>query len=271
MNPNSLRLVAFLLFTVLIAMGLPLLSECKAEYNLATREEELILFSTASEVKLGRSLARKIENKFKVCKDIQLQERVEKIGQRLVSICDRKDITYCFTVLESEKVNAFALPGGYVYVNEGLIEKTDSDDEIAAVLAHEIGHIVARHSIKRLQASLGYNLLSILALVATKDARFKRGSDFAFYQIMLGYSREDELLADRLAVKYVQRAGYNPEAIIVFLEKLRQIEKEAPLRPLMPGYVRTHPYLPARLAAVKQEVYGRMDFNDYINRVNSDK
>lgn len=255
------------MFSLIISFCL--FSECRAEYNLATKEEEHLFFNTAREVKLGCSLAQKIETKYKVSKNAQVQERVDKIGQRLASICDRKDITYSFTVLESEKVNAFALPGGYVYVNAGLIEKTDSDDEIAGVLAHEVGHIVARHSVKRLQAALGYNLISILALVATKDVRFKRGVDLAFNQVMLGYSREDELLADRLAVKYVQRAGYDPQAVFTFLEKLKQIEKEAPLEPLMARYIRTHPYLPERIAAAKQEVYGKMDFNDYINRSNN--
>ncbi|MBU4141127.1 MAG: M48 family metalloprotease, partial [Candidatus Omnitrophica bacterium] len=106
----------------------------------------------------------------------------------------------------------------------------------------------------------------ILALVATKDVRFKRWADLAFNQIMLGYSREDEFLADRLAVKYVKKSGYNPEAVITFLEKLKQIQKELPLRPLIANYARTHPYLPERIAAAKQEVFGKMDFNDYINR-----
>ena len=249
-----------------LIMSLFLFSECSAEYNLATKKEERIFFSTASEVKLGRSLAKKVEKRFKTCKDAQIQERVDKIGQKLATVCGRKDITYRFTALEGDKVNAFALPGGYVYVNRGVVEKADSDDEIAAVLAHEIGHIAARHSIKRLQASLGYNLLSILALAATKDVRFKRGADLAFNQIMLGYSREDEFLADRLAVKYVQKSGYDPEAVITFLEKLKQIQKELPLRPLIANYARTHPYLPERIAAAKQEVFGKMDFNDYINR-----
>ena len=253
-------------FSLMISFGL--LSECRAEYSLATKEEEHLLFNTAREVKLGQSLVQQVEKKFKPCKDAQLQERVDKIGQKLASVCDRKDVTYFFTVLDSKKVNAFALPGGYVYINKGLVKKTDCDDEIAGVLAHEIGHIVARHSIKRLQASLGYSLISILALAATRDARFKRGTDLAFNQVMLGYSREDELLADRLAVKYTKKAGYNPEAVFTFLVKLKQIQKEAPRKPLMASFVRTHPYLPERIAAVRQEVYGKMDFNDYINRPN---
>jgi len=243
-----------------------LFSQCSAEYNLATKKEELLLFSTAREVSLGRSIAKGVEKRFKACKDAKLQERLGRIGQRLVSVCDREDISFFFTVLEDKRINAFALPGGYVYVSRKLLEETDSDDEIAAVLAHEIGHIAARHSIKRLQASLGYSLLSILALAATKDPRFKRGTDLAFSQVMLGYSREDELLADKLAVEYMQESGYNPEAIITFLKKLKQIEKEKPRRTLIPSFARTHPYLPERIGAAKQEIYGKMDFNDYINK-----
>lgn len=248
-----------------LLISLNFLPECAAEYNLATGKEETILFSTAKEVKLGRSIAQKIEKRFELSRDVQLQERLEEIGQKLVLVSDRKDIIYCFRVLENEEVNAFALPGGYVYANTGLIEETKSDDELAGVLAHEIGHIVARHSVKRLQTALGYNLISMLALAVTRDARFKRGADLAFAQIMLGYSREDEFLADELAVKYMREAGYQPEAVISFLEKLRQLEKERPLRPLLPNWVRSHPYLPERIAAAKQSVYGKMDFGDYIN------
>ena len=242
--------------------------QCFAEYNLATKEEEHLFFSTASEVRLGRALAQKIEKEYKIYHDPKMEADVQRIGQKLASVCDRKDITYCFTVLDEEKENAFSLPGGYIYVNRGLIEKTASDDEIAACLAHEIVHIVARHSIKRLQASLGYNLISILALATTKDVRFKRGTDLAFTQLILGYSREDEVSADQIAVKYLRQAGYDPQAIINFLQKLKQLEKEAPLLPLVAPYARTHPFIPERIAAVKQEIYGKIDFNDYINRRN---
>ncbi|MBN2096882.1 MAG: M48 family metalloprotease [Candidatus Omnitrophica bacterium] len=252
----------------LVSFSLPFLLSCtgRAEYNLATEEEEHLLFSTESEIKLGRSLARQVESKFKICKDAQIQKRVGEIGKKLVDACDRKDISYSFTALEDEKVNAFALPGGYIYINTGALEKADSDDEIAGVLAHEIGHITARHSMKRLQASLGYNLISILAIAAAKDARYKRGADLAFDQIMLGYSREDEFMADRLAIKYLKKSQYDAQAVVSFLEKLRQIEKEAPLKPLVARYYRSHPYLPERISSAKQELYGKMDFTDYINK-----
>jgi len=251
------------LLTLAFTLGLPFV--CQAEYSLATNEQEYLLFSTASEVKLGQNLALKIESKFDFFNDEQLQERLDKIGQDLAAVCDRKDIIYCFRAIKGERANAFALPGGYIYVHQGLLDKLDSDDEIAAVLAHELGHIVCRHSVKRLQSALGYNLLSILTFAATKDLRFKRGTDMAFGQIMLGYSREDELMADKLAVKYLRKAGYNALAAVSVLEKLKQIEKEAPLRGLIPAYARTHPFLPERIARIREEIYGKMDFKDYIN------
>ncbi len=255
----------FKICVFLLAITFGLSAQGNAEYNLATKKQEHLLFGTAREVQLGRSTAQRVEKEFAISNDAQLQARVEQIGQKLAAVCDRKDIIYCFRVLETEEVNAFSLPGGYVYVNKGLIEKTASDDELAGVLAHKIGHIVARHSIKRLQASLGYNLLSILAVVATKDPRFKKGTDLAFSQLMLGYAREDELLADQLAIKYLRKAGYNPEAVVTFLKKLQQIEKERPLRPLISSFARTHPYISQRIGATKQEIYGQMDFSDYIN------
>lgn len=258
---NPINYISIILFF----LSFFICGNCPAEYNLATQQEENIFISTPTEVKLGRSLSQRIEKEYKLCADEKMQERVDRVGQQLAAGCDRKDITFCFKVLEEEKVNAVALPGGYVYINKGAVEKAESDDEIAACLAHEIGHIAAQHSMKRLQASLGYNLLSLLALAATKDVSFKHGTDIAFAQIMLGYSREDELLADKLSVKYLQKCGYNPEAIVSFLKKIQQIEKEAPLEPLIPNYVRTHPYLPERIANVKKEIRGKFEFNDYIN------
>ncbi|MFH1046660.1 MAG: M48 family metalloprotease [Candidatus Omnitrophota bacterium] len=256
----------FTILFIIIALGSFFGAISRAEYNLATKEEELVLISTEKEVGIGRSIAHSVENKYRISKKTQLQEKISAIGQKLASVSDRKDTTYFFTVLEGEKTNAFALPGGYVYIFEGAIEQSQSDDEIAAILAHEIGHIAARHSVKRLQTALGYQLLSILALVATKDPQFKRGADIAFTQVMLGYSREDELLADRLSVKYTKKAGYDPQAVVTLLEKLKKLEKDEPLKPLVEEYARSHPYLAERIAAARHEVYGKMDFNDYINK-----
>lgn len=235
---------------------------CATEYNLATKEEEWIYYSTDREVKLGQSIAKEVEKKYKFIDDLLMVKRVEDIGKKIVAVSDRKDIDYYFYVLDEKDVNAASLPGGFVYVNKGLIDKIASDDELACVLAHEVGHIVARHSVKKLQAMMGYSLLRILLAQAPASAEVGASADIAFSQILLGYSREDELLADQLAARYAKLAGFNPYGMVTFLEKLRSADKYN-LRPF--SYFKTHPYVPDRIRIVKQELGENISFEDYIN------
>ena len=192
-----------------------------------------------------------------------MQKRVEDIGKKIVAVCDRKDIDYYFFIFDDKEVNAVSLPGGFIYVNRGLIEKVSSDDELAGVLAHEIGHIVARHNIKRLQAIQGYSLLSALIAGGTRSGDAAAAADIAFTQLLLGYGREDELLADQLATRYLKNAGYDPKAMISFLEKMHEINKRKPLT--AKSYFKTHPYVPDRVRIVKEELGEHMSFKDYIN------
>jgi len=236
---------------------------CTTEYNLATQQEEKIFYSTDKEVRMGESIARAVEKQYKLIDDPLILKRVEDIGKRVVSVCDRKDIEYYFKVIDDKEVNAFSLPGGFIYVNSGLVEMVDNDDELACVLGHEVGHIVARHSVKKLQAIMGYNLLRILMAQAPESGKLVTGADIAFSEIITGYSREDELLADQLGTRYARRAGFNPEGMISFLEKLHRINQHKPLQPK--SYIRTHPYVPDRIRVVKQELGKPLTFDDYIN------
>lgn len=235
-----------------------------AEYNVVTGKQDLILVSTEKEVSMGRSLSKQVEEKFKLLENQELQERVEKIGQKLVEVCDRKELIYHFKVLDEDELNAVSLPGGWVYVFKGLIEKAKSDDEIAGVIAHEVGHIAARHSVKKLQTGMTYNILMILAAGASTDREFKKGASLALASLMSSYSREDEFEADRRSVRYTKAAGYDPNAIIIFLETLRQADREKPLRPKT--YFRSHPYVAERMGVVRQEITGSIDFEGWINR-----
>jgi septum formation protein len=236
---------------------------CSTEYNIATGREDLIFYGTQKEVNLGRSISRAYEREFKLVEDATLQERVRGVGEKIVSVCDRRDINYYFRVVEDKEVNAVSLPGGYIYINQGLIDviDVDTDDELACILAHEVGHIVAKHQIKKLQAVAGYTFLNILASQTTSP-EFTRGMNVAMVSIMTAYSREDELLADKLAIIYSRRAGYNPEAMITVLEKLKEASKKD-IRPI--NYFRTHPYISERIAKAKQILHGTMDFSDYLN------
>jgi len=239
------------------------LSGCSTEYNIATGQEESFYYSTDKEVQMGTAIARQVETELKFAEDPLVQKRVEDIGKKIAAVCDRKDIDYHFMALQDDEVNAVSLPGGFIYINSGLIEKTANDDELAGVIAHEVGHIVARHSIKKLQAMQGYTILRVLIAAASQGSPAGSAADAAYTQLMLGYSREDELLADQLGARYAKLAGYNPRAMITFLVKLQEINRRKPLTPY--NYFKTHPYVLDRIRVVKQELGEGIDFKDYIN------
>lgn len=246
----------FLLILIFVSIG------CASEYNLATKKQELIYYTTDKEVNIGRSLVKQVEKEYKLVQEPGIQKRVEEIGQKLVDVCDRKDVIYYFKVLDEKDLNAFSLPGGFIYINKGLIDKMDSDDELAGVLAHEIGHVVAKHAVKKLQAMMGYMLARLAGAVVPGGGRMIPGMDIAFASILVGYAREDELLADRLAVRYMKFAGYDSTKMIYFMQKIYKLDQKN-LRPY--SYFRTHPSTSDRIRAMKEELGLGMDFKDYIN------
>ncbi len=247
----------------MLILLLTLLSGCSTEYNLATKQEEAYYYSTDKEVQMGQAIAKEVAKEYKFAEDPLMQKRVEDIGKKIAAVSDRKEIDYHFYVLDDDEVNAVSLPGGYVYVNKGLLEKVDNDDQLAGVLGHEVGHIVARHSIKKLQALQAFSILRILVAAAPSSGEVGAAADVAFTELLLGYGRDDELLADELGTRYAKLAGYDPHAMIAFLEKLQEINRRQPLRPK--SYFKTHPYVPDRIRVVKQALGEGMNFDDYIN------
>ena len=238
---------------------------CATGYNAGTSQDELILIDTDREVRMGAAIAQQIQRskEFTISNDPALLERLDRPGGRLAAVCDRQDLTYHFTPLEWDEVNAFALPGGYIYASTALIKLTQSDDELAAVLGHEIGHVVAKHAIKRMQAALGATVLQALAAVGARDGRVVQGAQIALNQLFLAYSRQDELQADTLSVRYLQRAGFNPEGALAFMGRMQAHLRKEPIRPF--SYSRTHPHFEDRIRVIKQAVRGHVDFEDYIN------
>ena len=232
-------------------------------YNTATGEREFIMYSTEKEVKLGRKIAAKFEKKCELYNDEAEQKRIDKIGQRVAAVSDRGDLNYYFKIIKDEEVNALALPGGYIYVSSGLIEIAERDDEIAAVLAHEVGHVAAKHSVKKMQGDFLFNFLTAITLIGSSDAGFHRGKDFAYLSVLMQYSRDFEKEADKLSVKYLKAAGYDPYAALSMLEKLEKTDSRQKRRRY--SYFRSHPPIDMRKALVKKEITGELDYEGYLD------
>jgi beta-barrel assembly-enhancing protease len=228
-----------------------LLSGCTTIYNAATERKESYLINTNMEVSLGRDMDAQVRSKYKISQDPAMQARLDAIGQRLAKVSDRQDLAYTFQVVEDKDLNAFAVPGGFIYVHTALMQASD-DEELAGVVAHEIGHIAARHSVKKLQSALGYQLILTLALGISGQEVMGQAMDIVYTLGSLGYSRKDEALADKLSVKYTRKAGYDPHGIISFFEKLK---KQAEGHPdYTPVFLRSHPPTQERIDRIKKEI-----------------
>jgi predicted Zn-dependent protease len=191
-------------------------------------KKSLILIPTESEVEIGREVAADVEKTEKVLNNTAVQDYVNKVGQKLVKVCDRKDIKYSFKVLDSNEINAFACPGGFIYIYKGLLKEFDNEAQLSGVLGHEIGHVVARHSIKRLQAVYGYSIAMEVTLGPKMGATARQLVDAAAGLILQGYGRENEYEADNNGILYAKKAGYNPKAMIQVFEKFKKMEGHPP-------------------------------------------
>lgn len=236
-------------FVVFVIFGLLL-------FNCATTgpggKKSLILISTRQEVAIGESLVEDIESKNKVTQDSILADYVNWLGQKIASLSDRKDIEYHFKVLESEEINAFACPGGFIYIYSGLLKNMDNEAQLAGVLAHEIGHVVARHSVKRLQQVLGLQVLLSLALGESSELTQKAVAT-GIGVILQGYSRQNEFEADYNGAYYMTKAGYNPEGMIQLFGKFEEMEKGRK-NAFLDQLLASHPPTPDRIAKVKEHI-----------------
>lgn len=252
-------------------MTTPFLQGGMLSVNPATDEEELVLIPADKEKSMGRSVDEKVNKHFKLPVDPLMQERIDKIGEKLAAGTDRRDIVYRFRVLKDEKedsYNAFAAPGGYVYIFSDLVEVLEDDDKIAGVLAHEMAHIEARHSIKRLQGSLGVAALILLGSQMNTGEGSAAALGPAIGQLMAAYSRQDEEQADELSVKYMERAGYDPEGTVGSLEKLKELRKKG--KRMKYSFNKSHPYISERIAYLEKLIRGQADFDSYINTASKD-
>ena len=237
-----------------IALLLPaLMAGCTT--NPATGAREFIIISQEEEMAIGKEAAPQFEKEFggEVPNDA-LQQYVRRIGQSLAAVAERK-IAYEFALLNSDVPNAFALPGGKVYVTSGLMAAMTNERQLAAVLGHEIGHVCALHNVKGLQRQLGAELLAKLAAEALGGKTGQAaevGVKVAGGMMTLKYSRNDEYQADQLGVRYMSKAGYNPYGMVELLTVLHNMSESGSGG--LPEFFQTHPLTDKRIEAARETI-----------------
>lgn len=201
-----------------------LLIFCGCAVNPVSGKRDFVLMSEADEIFMGRKYHPKILEQYGKYDNPALQAYVSQVGKRLAAFSHRPGLVYRFTVLDSADINAFALPGGYIYITRGLLAYLNTEAELAGVLGHEIGHVTARHSVRQQTASTASNISMAIGQILVPELRNQAIFDTYDYLssvFMSGYSREHELEADSLGAEYLARAGYDPRAMINILKVLK--------------------------------------------------
>lgn len=235
---------------------LVVLSACST--NPATGDRQFTaLLPAASEAKVGAQEHAKIEQQFGKFMTGPIADYVNRIGQKVAANTERKDVQYRFYVIDSPMVNAFALPGGYIYITRGLMTLANSEAELAAVIGHEIGHVTARHAAERMSQGTLVGLGAAVLGAASGDRAIAQAAGTGANLYLSSYSRGQEHESDELGVRYLSRAGYNPNAMAEFLKSLdaqSKLEaKQAGRRGSGFNYFSTHPLTTERVQQASAE------------------
>jgi beta-barrel assembly-enhancing protease len=211
-------------------------------------------YSTESEIKMGKSYSMEIEKSTKFINDPVVTEYVNRIGQNIVKNSDCK-VPFTIKVIDSDEVNAMALPGGFFYVNSGLILAADEEAELAGVMAHETAHVCAHHAARE-QTRANYAqigaMAAMIAIPGWAGYGIYEASGLLIPLTFLQFSREFEAQADYLGVQYMYRAGYDPQAFVTFFEKIQNLEKRKP--GMVAKAFSSHPQTPDRIEHSQEEI-----------------
>ena len=216
-------------------------------------KKSFILVSDEQEMSLGKSVSEEVLKKEKPLPDSLWQAYLTQVGQRIVAVSDRKSLPFHFTVLENDQVNAFATPGGYLFFYTGILRMMDSEDELAAVMAHEISHVVARHSVKTIQAYYGGAIGLSLLLGEQSNKLAGEVTGLVFSLALQGYGRSNENEADKFGLYYMTQAGYNPNAMTTMFEKLSAMTGEQK-RGFFENLTASHPDTQDRISKIKAQI-----------------
>lgn len=213
------------LITILLLIQCLFSASCSI--NPATGTPDLVFMSEKEEIRIGKEMHEKILKETPIYQDEKLQAYIQEIGQKVAANSHRPELTYSFTIIDSPDINAFALPGGYIYINRGLIGYLSSEAQLAAVLAHEVGHVTARHAVRQNTAQKGAGALSIFSVFVTGSTVVGDITNLWSTAAVLGYGREMELEADGFGAQYLYNSGYDPQAMAEVIGVLKDQEKYA--------------------------------------------
>jgi predicted Zn-dependent protease len=251
--------------------------------NPVTGGKDVVLTSEAKEIEMGRQAHPQVLQQYGRYDDEALQQYVNSVGQRIAAASHRPNLQYTFTVLDSADVNAFALPGGFVYITRGIMAYLNSEAELAAVLGHEIGHVTARHSVRQQTGATAAGVGAMVVGILTGSGDLANVAGAAGTALVRGYGRDMELEADRLGAEYLNRIGYAPEEMIDVVRLLKnqeqleiQMARQENRQPrVYHGVFSTHPDNDTRLKEVVlaarkvQNTEERPDNRDaYLTRLN---
>jgi beta-barrel assembly-enhancing protease len=232
------------------AMNCLLLTGC--DVDPVSGNKRLMLLSPEDEAKLGKSYAPQVEKELGGrIPDENLQSYVNQVGQRMARVCHHPEFSYSYTAVQDPMINAFAVPGGHVFITRGLLEKLDSEAELASVLGHETGHVVAQHTAAAISRETVMTALVIAAGVGS-GGREVGSTSFLAACLGLQYSRDDESEADTAGLSYMAQAGYDPNGMIGTMRILQKLQTERPIE-----FFSTHPDPETRIADIEDRIQRR--------------
>ncbi|MFT6429000.1 MAG: putative Zn-dependent protease [Halopseudomonas sp.] len=206
-------------FPYLVLSVLLMLQGCAV--NPVTGKQDFVMMSESQELAMGSQANAQINQQMSMVESAALQSYVQRVGEGLARNSHRSNLEYHFKVVDSADINAFALPGGYIFMNRGLMAYLNSEAELAAVLGHEIGHVTARHGVRQQSMAMGSGLLGQLVTIGTGVQAAGDLSNLLGSALVKGYGRDMELQADGLGAEYLARSGYRPDAVLEVIGVLK--------------------------------------------------